>query len=246
METVVRKFNRTGLLRFEDLLRTMRDNPKKAEWGEALKKEIDILLFDDTLSGKFGDDYFIDRSIQFENRYSLGKYLYSIFENRHLEKETGLLSWLALIYLDQICDKKGQRNRLKVLSTYRYIPEVENSRRFYRHLILTPLLVWQQLKEEAILLLSNPLYESGDAVEQWMSRRDFIANKTILKVAKILYFDEARKKPKVRAFTTSEPGNAIRLAKDIVPQLSMTYDLYEAPVDQVISLLPNEFGEWIL
>ncbi len=241
----IREFNKTGLQRFEQLLDKLKDNPPLTQWNEKLRSEIDEILFNNEFTSEFGEGYDIDRDKEFENRYHFGKYLFGIFRSKHVEKEIGMLSWLALLFFDQVCKKSAKSNRLQILSKYRYIPEIENSWRFYRHLVLTPVLVWQRLKEDSILLLSNPLYESGDAVEQLMSRQDFIANERILTVAKKLYFDEQKKKPKPRTFSDSEPGNAKRLARDIVPQLSMTYDLYDAPVNQIIDLLPSEFDQWL-
>jgi hypothetical protein len=239
----IRKFNRSGLQAFEYFLDDLKSNPSNAEWNTNLKLKIDKILFDSDITSEFGD-YEIDRDKKFENRYDFGEYLYGIFKSKHIEKEIGMLSWLALLFFDQICKKSGKSNRLQILSKYRYIPEIENSWRFYRHLVLTPILVWQRLKEDSILLLSNPLYESGDAVEQLMSRQDFIANENILSVARKLYFDENKNKLKPRAFSDSEPGNAKRLARDIVPQLSMTYDLYDSPIEQILNLLPEEFDIW--
>lgn len=240
----LREFNRAGLKKFENLLDKLKDNPSLAQWNDKLRGDIDEILFSNEFTSEFGEDYEIDKSKKFENRYDFGKYLYGIFRNRHVEKEIGMLSWLALLFFDQICKKSDKSNRLQILSKYRYIPEIENSWRFYRHLVLTPILVWQRLKEDSILLLSNPLYQSGDAVEQLMSRQDFIANDNILSVTRKLYFDEEKKRPKPRAFSDSEPGNAKRLARDIVPQLSMTHDLYEAPINQIMNLLPEEFNSW--
>lgn len=240
----IRSFNRSGLQKFEQLLDKLKDNPSLAQWDEKLRSEIDEILFNNEFTSEFGEDYQVDKDKEFDNRYDFGKYLYGIFRNTHVEKEIGMLSWLALLFFDQICKKSDKSNRLQILSKYRYIPEIENTWRFYRHLVLTPILVWQRLKEESILLLSNPLYESGDAVEQLMSRQDFISNENILTVARKLYFDEQKKKPKPRAFSDTEPGNAKRLARDIVPQLSMTYDLYDAPVEQIMDLLPEEFDLW--
>ena len=246
MEKVkIRAFTQEGLQRFEGFLDDLKDNPSRAEWNDKLRKEIDELLFDEDLSTEFHDgSHKIDREKKFERRYEFGEYLYSIFREKHVEKETGMLSWLALLFFDQICKKTGKSNRVKVLSKYRYIPEIDNSWRFYRHLILTPILVWQRLKNDSILLLSNPLHQSGDAVEQLMSRQDFIANENMITVARKLYIDEETRRPKPKVFSDSEPGNAKRLARDIVPQLSMTYDLYDSSVSQIMNLLPDEFDGW--
>ncbi|CAN5330784.1 hypothetical protein BH23BAC3_BH23BAC3_26610 [soil metagenome] len=239
----IRMFNRFGLQAFEDLIDDLKSNPSQAEWNTNLKLKIDKILFDENLTSEFGD-YEIDRFKKFDNRYEFGEYLYGIFKSKHVEKEVGMLSWLALLFFDQICKNFGKTKRLEVLSKYRYIPEIDNSWRYYRHLILTPIVVWQRLKEDSILLLSNPLYESSDTVEKIMSRRDFIANKNMITVAKKLYFDEEKRQRKTGAVTSTRPGNMQRLARDIVPQLSMTYDLYEAPIDQIMNLLPEKFNIW--
>lgn len=243
-EVKIKKFNKEGLQAFEDFIDSLKENPSRAEWNEQLKDEIESILFDNILISEIGENFVIDRDKQFDNRYKFGEYLYEVFGDKHIEKEIGMLSWLALLFFDQICKKTGKKDRLKVLSKYRYIPEVENSWRFYRHLILTPILVWQRLKEDAILLLSNPLYQSGDAVEQLMSRQDFIANENMITIARKLYMDEEKRRPKPKAFSDSEPGNAKRLARDIVPQLSMTYDLYDSSVAHIMRLLPKEFDSW--
>lgn len=245
MEVVtIREFNEEGLYSFERFLEALKENPSLAEWDDELRKKVDQLLFDEELTSKFGSGYEIDREKKFENRYEFGNYLFQIFQQRHIEKEIGMLSWMALLFFDQVCEKTKKKSRLKVLSKYRYIPEIENSWRFYRHLILTPILAWQRLEEDSILLLSNPLYQSGDAVETFMSRQDFLANDNMITVAKILYFDEEKEELKTNATSDGFPGSARRLTKSVVPQLSMNYDLYEAPIEQIINLLPDEFNHW--
>ncbi len=244
MKVKVREFNQKGLQEFEEFIDLLKRNTVKSKWNQSLQDEIKNMLFDDNLTNELGENYEIEPEIKFENRYELGKYLYSIFKNKPVEKETGMLSWLALLFFEQICEKKGSKDRLKVLSKYRYIPEPDNSRRFYRHLILTPILLWQRLKKDALLLLTNPLYESGDAVNWLVSNQDFINNGNMISVAYKLYFNEENKKLKTGAVTESRPGSIQRLVRDIIPQLSMTYDLYATPVDQIMVLLPDEFDRW--
>lgn len=245
-ENNVQRLNDEGIAAFGNLIDDLHNSPDTAVWkkGSDLRKRVQALIGDAKVTEPFNGNILIDLDRSFANRFEFGQYLRSIFGQRHLERDVGLLSWLALVYFGQICQKKGKSNLLKVLSKYRYIPEVDNSRRFYRHLILTPLLLWQRLGDRSLFLLSNPLYESSDAVEQLVSRKDFISNATMIEVARKLYFNEEKSKLRTGAFSDKRPGNAKRLVRDIVPQLSMNYDMFVAPEDKIWGLLPDEFDDW--
>ena len=194
----VRRLNKAGLRAFSELLDYLNNVPDRAVWHESsdLKEQAETLLYDDQYTEEIEDEILIDPDKRFENRFEFGRYLYNLFGLSHLERDTELLSWLALLYFDQVCEQKGKNGKLKVLSKYRYIPEVENSRRFYRHLVLTPLLLWQRMEEDAVFLLSNPLYESSDAVEQLVSRQDFISNPNAIAAARKLYYDDKKGRPR--------------------------------------------------
>lgn len=245
-EVKVRRFNQAGLTAFSELLDHLNNVPDRAVWheGSELQEQAETLLFSEQYSDETEEDILIDTEKRFENRFEFGRYLFGLFGHQHLERDTGLLSWLALLYFDQICDQKGKNGKLKILSKYRYIPEVENSRRFYRHLVLTPLLLWQRMEEDAVFLLSNPLYESSDAVEQLVSRQDFISNPNAIAAARALYYDDKKSRPRTGAFTNSKAGNAKRLVRDIIPQLSINYDMYMMSTDNILELLPDEFENW--
>lgn len=243
-KTTIREFNESGLRDFKTFLTLCRDNPTYAEYNETLKVKINELLTNKHLTRE--TKYSINEDLKFRNRFEFGEYLFTVFGDKPMEKHAGVLSWIALLFIDKICEINPKNNRLKVLSNYRYIPETNNSRRYYRHLILTPLLAYQRLKENSIMVLSNPLHESSDAVEAVLSRQDFWANENLMNLSKKLYFDEKIGRPKANAFSSREnPGNATRLARDLVPQLSMTYDLYDCSPETIFDLLPSEFDHWI-
>lgn len=245
-ETKVRRLSGTGLTAFSQLLDWVSSDPDRAMWyeGSELRQQAESLLYGEQHSEKIEGDILIDPEKRFDGRFEFGRYLFGLFGHQHLEQDTGLLAWLALLYFDQICEQKGTNSKLKILSKYRYIPEVENNRRFYRHLVLTPLLLWQRMEEDAAFLLSNPLHESSDAVEQLVSRQDFISNPNAIAAAKTLYFDEKKKRPRKGAFTNTKEGNAKRLVRDVMPQLSVNYDMYVMSKKQIIELLPQEFESW--
>lgn len=242
----IKRFNEAGIEEVLNLLNELKLSPSKALWSNnsGLPERVLTLISDNKLTDDLEVDLYIDTGKKFDTRYEFGRYLFSIFKDKRIEKDKGLLSWLSLLFFDQVCKKNGKSNKLKILSNYRYVPEIDNDWRFYRHLVLTPLLLWQRMGEQSYFLLANPLYESSDAVEQLVSRKDFIANQNMVSVANELYFDEQKGKRKTGAFTGSNPGNAIRLAKDLNAQLSLNYDLFITSKDRILSLLPDEFNDW--
>lgn len=245
-EVHVRTFKPSGLRAFSELLDQLKAFPGQAKWqgGTRAYEKSQLLLFEDEYSYSIQEERTIEPDKEFETRFEFGQYLFDVFGRKALERDTEQLAWLTLLYFDQVCEKKKGSDILKVLSKYRYIPEVNNNRRFYRHLVLTPLLLWQRLGVDSLFLLSNPLYESSDAVEQLVSRQDFISNPNAIAVAQELYYDGPRNRIRSGAFSNSKAGNAKRLVRDLIPQLSVNYDMYVMSKDQIIELLPDEFEGW--
>jgi hypothetical protein len=61
----------------------------------------------------------------------------------------------------------------------------------------------------------------------------------------LLYYDEARDRPKRgSAMNVQSPGSLSRFI-DIVQQLDLTYDLYSMSGAEIVSLLPPEFDRWL-
>jgi hypothetical protein len=89
--------------------------------------------------------------------------------------DIGLWSWLALFYLDDICPQDRAGNRLP-RERAAYIPEPGNFRRYYRHLLLGPYLIYQAHRDDpsrAQGLLCKPPHIIDDVVAQIASRYDY-------------------------------------------------------------------------
>jgi hypothetical protein len=61
----------------------------------------------------------------------------------------------------------------------------------------------------------------------------------------MLYWDDKKNNIKKGARNKTGPGILRRFTKDIIPQFQMTYDLNSMNGEEIISLLPSEFNEWI-
>jgi hypothetical protein len=115
---------------------------------------------------------------------------------------------------------------------------------FYRHLLYTPYdLIRKHNGKAGVALLAGPMYESGDLVEQIMSRQEYRVSSGVLKTIDMLYYDEDKQERK-SGWDGASGGNINRLWK-VLNQLSLNYDVpYMDPVD-IMSLLPGEFDQWI-
>jgi hypothetical protein len=81
---------------------------------------------------------------QFASRMEAAGYLNNILSGVtgcDVERDPGLWAWLALFYFDQLCpaDKHGRREPGK---RAKWLPELNESRRYYRHILLGPYLVF--------------------------------------------------------------------------------------------------------
>lgn len=184
----------------------------------------------------------IDEDMEFSSRQEMGSYLAEClppFEK--VSSQHGLWDWISLRYFDQLCppNKEGGRH---IRDTSKYVLSDSYSD-FYRHLVRTSVLLYKDWEDGARLFLSTKPGESGDFIEQMMSRQHTISKPPFVRAAIQLYLDEKKGKPKTGAATPSKNGN-IRRFVNMEPQLSLTYDLYQMTPEQIIGLLPVEFKEW--
>src|SRR5262249_11852361 len=157
------------------------------------------------------------------------------------ERDTGLWAWLALFYFEQLCPKTAHGQR-KPGELARWIPEVTNYQRYYRHLLAGPYRIYRAHRDNpqrAMALLCNPLDRPGDIVEQLASRQEIVTNRAIVESATRLYMDAATARPR-RGAGGKGAGSARRLA-DVLNQFDITWDFYAMDSVNLLSLLPKEF-----
>lgn len=227
-----------GMDRFSQFLDELKTNPS-AEFPR------DILTF----PGYFEtiDDETEIMPYKFKTRWDVAKYLNSLITSSGIiDVERDIPFWVALtaFYFDVLCpiDKAGQR---KVLKRARYIPETKNWRRYYRHLLLSPYLVYRthlDNPERAMALLCKAPHVFTDVDEQILAYQELVTNKAVVELTTKLYYNPKTKNLKYGA-QSKGPGSPRRLAT-VLDQFSLTWDLYAASMDEILNLLPNEFEKF--
>jgi hypothetical protein len=185
----------------------------------------------------------------FANRREAGESLVQLlkpFEPQigDVERDRGLWAWLALAWIDVLApaDQEGRR-RLK--DRARWIPVVDDYRKYYRHLLAGPYRIFrahQDHPELAMAVLATSVQQPGEVVEQFASRQEIITNANLLSAITTLYYDEKAKSLK-RGSGGKLGGSARRLA-DVLQQLDLTWDVYGMTSEEILRLLPEEFSKF--
>ncbi|RME59430.1 hypothetical protein D6779_04290 [Candidatus Parcubacteria bacterium] len=200
--------------------------------------------FDPELSEKISDTRVNLGPLPSSSRLEAARFLLNITDSvpeLHLERNRGFWAWISLYYFDCLCPASSA-GRHSPGETARWIPDNNNFRKYYRHLLLGPWRLYSLYRDEPEIiapLLSNPLHKPGEFYEQIVSRQELITNPSILRVIRKIYWDSGTGKPKKGAASKSK-GSIRRLA-DVVQQFSRTYDLFDMPTEAIIGLLPAEF-----
>jgi hypothetical protein len=229
----LRKFNENGIERFSDYLVALGGDPSLPVPTE--------LLDDLQLTAELEPSIPIDHK-NFASRFECAQYLDKILSSTSQRdfRDAGLWAWLSLFYFDQVCpEKHGKR---KPGERARHIPQMTNFQRFYRHLLLNPLMIYRAHAghlEEVMGLLTNSVSSPGDISEQLASRQELITNRGVLGAATALYFDPKLKRLR-RGAGGKSAGSPRRLA-DFLNQVDLTFDLYAMGKGDLISILPKEF-----
>lgn len=206
----------------------------------------DDLLTDSTFTEIIDEEIEIEKR-SFTNRFKVGEYFNTVFDDadiEDIERDRGLWSWLALFYFDEFCNIDSEGNP-KPGERARWIPEVWNFRKYYRHLLAGPYRIYNTYREDpeiALALLCTPPYQPGEVVEQLTSRQELVTNSSIIEAATKLYVDNKGESHK-RGAAGKGPGSARRLA-DIIAQLDLTWDLYSMDADEILDMLPSEFDRF--
>ena len=190
---------------------------------------------------------------KFANRMEAAKYFYASLHDKvdrqYVDHNSGLWSWLALYYFEQLCPAPARGARHPG-QKYRYIlPKIESEdhfRHYYRHLLAGPYRIYSlniDSTHQGRLLLYPSIEKHGDFSEQLASRMELITNPGVMEAVDLLYFDTAHDAPKRGATSRKNPGNLRRLIT-IIQQLDLTYDLYSLTGKQILGLLPKEFDSW--
>jgi len=195
----------------------------------------------------------IDGSRTIETRMDIGRYLSSFLQSRREDLATvvddrGVGSFLALLFFDRICLRNDDRT-WKVGAKDRYIPNLANRQRFYRHAICSPLSVYMLHEEGGRLYLCQEAHIHPDTMEQIGSREVLMLNPSIIKLADRLYWDADSGGVKVGVTSYNPvPDGAMRRfvgPGSFTEQHGTVYDFWSMDTDSIAALLSPEFNEWL-
>lgn len=236
----VRALNSDGIAVFEGYL-------KRIDAGAIEAPPRELLTDQRMTEGIEGDAEVEDR--KFVSRQEMAAYLAEALkgiDRNHLDASSGLWSWLALNYFDQLCppDQVGRREPKR---EYMYVlparESVDYHRHAYRHLLAGPYWIYRIHKDNGRMFLYPPVHTHPDFAEQIASRMEYITNTELVGAMDRLYFDSAQLKPK-RGGTNRKKKGTLRRFLAVMDQLDLTFDLYSLTREQVIALLPGEFDVW--
>jgi hypothetical protein len=236
--TKLRTLNARGIEEFRGFLQQIRD-------GAEFRANPAVLYLDEYSPR-------LPRAVEIEprpfaNKYAAAEYLVGALEGVLSAlppgvDETGLWSWLALFYFDQL-SPVGPEGKRRPREDYHYIPSTESGWHRDRHLLAGACKLFLMHGERARLLLYPAVHQHGAFVYDLGFRRDLITNRGLIEAIDLLYWDVKRKRPKRGATTPSRPGNLRRLIA-VIQQLDFNYDLYGMCAEEILQLLPAEFDAW--
>lgn len=229
----LRRFNDEGLARFDAYLSSLRSDPKIDPPYE--------LLEEDETSEAVADVEVED--LELSTRMEAGEYLHSLIDAAGLvdaASDRKLWAWLSLWFFESVCPYDGNGKR-KAGARVRYVPDVGNYLRYYRHLLAGSWRIFRIHRDDpeaARVILCQPLHMPGDIVEQIASRQELVTNRLFLAAATRLFIDPSTESPK-----TGASAKARRLAI-FCDQLDVTWDLYAMTPDDVFVKLPKEYDRF--
>ena len=236
---ILRSLNETGMQRLAEFIDSFKSpTPLAVPTG---------ILTDDTTSTSLPVEVQIEPR-KFGSRFEAAKYLYekvSAVDLPGIEGDPGLWSWLALFYFDEVCPP-GKGGVRKPGELARWIPELSYIRRYYRHLILGPYLVYKahaDNPERALGLLCDPMDVSTSEVYRLLIENTrLVTSRGPVAIATILYYDPQKGKLR-RGAGSKGPGGCRRLV-GVLQQFDCTFDLPSLTGGQLLTMLPREFDKF--
>jgi hypothetical protein len=233
------RFTTLGLDAFDSYLDELETNPTAPLPPTLLTSPQNVKTIDDEIELV---------SYKFASRWEAARYLESLFRSSGItavENDVHLWAHLTAVYFDGVCPPRADGRR-QPRERARYIPEPGNYRRYYRHSLLGPYLIYRAhlpRPERAMAMLCGPLHVISDIEAQIAARQQYVTNVAVVQLATDLYYDVRTRAQKSGAGGKG-PGSPRRLA-DILNQFDLTRDLYATTTDELRRLLPGEFKRFL-
>jgi hypothetical protein len=235
----LRRFNHEGVTRFGEFLDQLGSHPDLSIPAD--------LLTEPSLTEAIEGAGEVEPQ-DFVNRMELAQCLDQVLSSAHIDRietDVGLWAWLSLFYFDQLCPADGRRYRdpgKRVI----WLPEIQESRRYYRHILLGPYLVYRAHRDNpdrAMGLLSDPVSISTPEVYRMLVENpSLVTSRAAVEATTKLYYDPAKKRLR-RGAGVKGPGGSRRLIQ-VLQQFDCTYDLGALTSERLLALLPAEFDRF--
>ena len=161
-----------------------------------------------------------------------------------LDRDSGIWTWLMFAWMDVLAPVSKGKRTLKEVN--RWILAVDDYQKYYRHIFAGPYYIYRAHRDNpsrANALLCTAVWKPGEVVEQIASRQNIVRSKGLMEAVTSLYYDEDEKSLKSGASSKDRGGTSRRLAA-VLLQLDLTWDVANITADEVLDLLPDEFGEF--
>jgi hypothetical protein len=152
--------------------------------------------------------------------------------------DDGFWTWLAASWREHLVKPNGSVGELA-----RWVSQLRDSRRYYRHLLAAPYLLYARhadSPERVRFLLANRLHTPGEFAGQVGATAGLVSSRAALEVASALFWDAEAGEARSGA-RTKGAGSARRLSS-MINQFARTYSLVDLESDGLAALLPEEFG----
>lgn len=183
--------------------------------------------------------------VPFNNRMDFARWLYDASDrgSRIPRSDPGFWAWLTAALFDQVCPKDHNTGKCKVGSIPRYIPESNDWKRRYRHLLSNPFdifMLHRDAPSRAIVVLVGSLHKPGELVEQVSARRDFVSCPGTMGLASFLFVD-----PATQTRRHGASGEVARRLGKLMNQYHRTWDLPVVEPGSFSERLPREFRKFV-
>lgn len=239
----IRSLTRKGEERFEDILYGIKSEERR---------DFSIAEVNDVPFSNFFEPGIKIGRVDFKSRYEMGKYLYNLFSENEVSRDTllrdpGIWNWISAFWFEILVpyEQDNKKRVIRDISSYIFRPDQTEgkAKKGHRHLVLGAWEAYYLHGEFSELLFYTPVYQHGDFAEQLSAYQDIITNKGLIEAAYNLYWDEKKKAPKRGATSRNREGSLRRLIR-VVEQLDLTYDLFGMNAQEILDILPREFDQW--
>lgn len=236
----LRRFTESGIEQFRQYLTQLRTEPslEPPMW----------LLGDDVATKPLSESVEVPTTL-LGNRLTAAKMVDELLRTANLsgvERDIGLWAWLALNFFEQLCPVDG-RGKRDPGALSKFIPEVEETRRYYRHLLLGPYMLYVAHRDNPdrlrALLCDKPTIGTSETYRLFIENPTLISCNAAVEMATILYYDPDR--GRIRRGAGAKGSGGCRRLVQVLQQFDCTYDLPMLTCERLLEMLPTEFKKFI-